>query len=269
MEKTTMGFFDTVDFSKAKKAEIIQALKSLASNPSNPFEGSEELKNMIPVLQKKTKQELVDLYKKFGNLAVESAKKQALKKETALKKSGSSKKTGTKSTGSQKPQPEQKPAETPKKQVPVPTKKVSKHSMDCARIFPEVLEYEDIGRLVRANDRFHKYQELMEYMVAGNSVYFATYWTPRHIREFQYGKTREVKSPEKFPDNLDILLGLVACETVDTIWAMSRYTEAMFSFQGVDLKPLEDEDENGKFFIRVSAGMEFEIYLPAAEEEEK
>ena len=256
--------FNAVDFSKAKKADIILALKSLATVP---FEGSEELKNILPALQKKTKQELIDIYRGFGTLAVESAKKQAPKKETALKKSGSSKKTGTKSTGSQKPQPEQKPAETPKKQVPVPAKKVSKHSMDCARIFPEVLEYEDIGRLVRANDRFHKYDELMEYMVAGNTVYFATYWTPRHIKEFQYGKTREVKSPEKFPDNLDLLLGLVACETVDTVWAMSRYTEAMFSFQGVDLKPLEDEDENGKFFIRVSAGMEFEIYLPAEEEE--
>lgn len=246
--------FNAVDFSKAKKADIILALKSLASVP---FEGSEELKNMVPALQKKTKQELVDLYKKFGTLAIESAK-QAPKKETALKK-------GPKKTGS-KPS-EQKPTETPKKQVPVPAKKVSKHSFDCARIFPETLEYEDIGKLVRANDKFHKYKDLMEYMVAGNPVYFATYWTPRHIKEFQYGKTREVKSPEKFPDNLDLLLGLVACETVDTVWAMSRYTEAMFSFQGEDLKPLEDEDENGKFFIRVSAGMEFEIYLPQQEEE--
>ena len=49
---------------------------------------------------------------------------------------------------------------------------------------------------------------------------------------------------------------------------MSRITEALYRFEGADFKPIEDTDPRSgeKFQIRVSAGMEFEIYRPADEE---
>ena len=71
-----------------------------------------------------------------------------------------------------------------------------------------------------------------------------------------------------FPYDLDIVMAVLPCETIERIFAMSRITEALYRFEGEDFAPVEDVDPRSgdKFQIRVSAGMEFEIYRPADED---
>ena len=139
---------------------------------------------------------------------------------------------------------------------------------DMAQFFPDTIENKDLGTLVACKDEYTTYEELYKALEEGKTLYFACYWSPRQIKEYSYGLTRMVKEPKAFPDDLDLLLAVAPCETIDRVWCMSQYTEAMFYFEGNDLEYVEDKDpQTGeKFKIRVSAGMEFEIYRPEDEE---
>lgn len=139
-----------------------------------------------------------------------------------------------------------------------------------ATMFPAVIEHEDLGKLVACTGKYTTYAEIFEALEADKTLYFAGYWTKRHIKEYRYSEIHNVKAPKNgFPHDLDIAMAVVPCETVERVYAMSRYTEAMYRFEGEDFQYLEDTDPRSgkKFRIRVSAGMEFEIYAPADEVE--
>lgn len=135
-------------------------------------------------------------------------------------------------------------------------------SIGLARMFPSEIDHKELGKLVARNDM--NFDQFKEAINKGETLYLATYWSKRLVKQFGYAEQQQVEVPKAgFPFDLDILLALVACEKVERIWAMSSYTEAMFSFEKEDFELVEDKDDKGDYSVRVSAGMEFEIYAPA------
>lgn len=169
------------------------------------------------------------------------------------------KKSSKKSKGKKKP--------TLKKKVEENTPLSKKSELPIAKIFPEVIEHEDLGKLVAVPNQFHTMADVMNAMEEGKTLYLACYWSPRQLKEYDYAGTRLVKNVKAFDHNLDLLTPVVPCSTMPRVWAMSIYTEAMFMFDGEDVfEPVEETDSNGdKFRIRVSCGMEFEVYMPEDE----
>ena len=147
-----------------------------------------------------------------------------------------------------------------------PTTAKSKY-LPIAKFFPEVIEHEDLGKLIAVPDKYHNYKELYAALEQGKTIYFACYWTKRHIKEYDYAGRSLVSAPKEFPHDLDLLVACVPCEKVERVWCMSQYTEAMFFFEGYDLEPVEDIDPktDEKFMLRTVEGMEFELYVPEDE----
>lgn len=173
--------------------------------------------------------------------------------ETEPEKKAPAKKTGAKAPV--KKQKEQKPkVETADQLV--------KGTLPLAKIFPKEIDHESLGKLIACPDKYKTVQEIREALDNGTTLIFAAYWTKRHIKQMGYAQMFNVPVPKDgFPYDLDTLQALYVCEGIDRIYALSTYTEAMFEFMAEDLVRTEVEGNDGsKFFMRYSAGMEFEIY---------
>ena len=141
-------------------------------------------------------------------------------------------------------------------------------------MFPEEIDHPELGKLIACTGDYTEYADILKALndeENPKTLYFAAYWTKRHIKEYQYANVKMVNPKtvkNGFPLDLDILMAVLPCETMERVYAMSRYTEALFQFEGEDFQYIEDIDPRGgdKYRIRVSEGMEFEIYRPADEE---
>ena len=163
----------------------------------------------------------------------------------------------------------------PKKKTEVesipPASNVGADRLPSAKIFPAEIDHPELGKIVACTGAYTTYPEILKALEEEKTLYFACYWTKRQIREYQYAQAKMIDPKvvkNGFPLDLDILMAVLPCETMERVYAMSRITEALFQFEGEDFKPVEDTDPRSgdKFQIRVSAGMEFEIYRPAEEE---
>ena len=153
----------------------------------------------------------------------------------------------------------------------VPASNVGADRLPSAKIFPAEIDHPELGKIVACTGAYTTYPEILKALEEEKTLYFACYWTKRQIREYQYAQAKMIDPKvvkNGFPLDLDILMAVLPCETMERVYAMSRITEALFQFEGEDFKPVEDTDPRSgdKFQIRVSAGMEFEIYRPAEEE---
>lgn len=135
-------------------------------------------------------------------------------------------------------------------------------SLPVAKIFPAEVEVQNLGKLKVIPDTYNTMDDIAKALEDGKRFYFLTYWTARHIKEYDYAVVNRVNPVKSFPNDLDILEPVYFCENIKRIWCNSVYTEAMYSFETPDLEHIEDTDPyNGdKFRVRVSNGMEFEIY---------
>ena len=231
-------------------------------------------------MKKVTKVDLADLSTEVAELLTAKATPVAetSPKPKMTKKSGKpAPKTKDPEPDEEDDEPEEVEEEAPKKKsktkelksvVKTGKNSISSSMPDMAQFFPDTIENKDLGTLVACKDEYTTYEELYKALEEGKTLYFACYWSPRQIKEYSYGLTRMVKEPKAFPNDLDLLLAVAPCETIDRVWCMSQYTEAMFHFEGDDFSYVEDKDPKTgeKFKIRVSAGMEFEIYRPEDEE---
>lgn len=140
-----------------------------------------------------------------------------------------------------------------------------------APYFPAEIDHPSLGKLVAVPDKFHKYESFVKALDSDKAVYIAAYWNKRAIKECGYGVMCDVPAPREFPFDLDILQAVITCEKIDRVFAQSLYTEAMFVFNGDDFTPITDTDKKSgaKYNLRMSAGLEFEIYVPADEVESK
>lgn len=144
-------------------------------------------------------------------------------------------------------------------------------NLPSAKMFPKEIDHPELGKIVACTGDYTSYSEILKALEEEKTLYFACYWTKRHIREYQYAQSKMIDPKvvkNGFPLDLDILMAVLPCETMERVFAMSRMTEALFQFEGEDFKYIEDTDPRSgdKFQIRVSAGMEFEIYRPVDEE---
>ena len=234
-------------------------------------------------LEKCTKTDLLGLLKEAADFVgtpelapVENSPKPALKKGS--KKPVKAEKSEevaeeVEETTEETAEVEEKPKKKSGKSLKAPKAKVedapklSKKSRDLAKIFPATIEVKDLGTLEARNNEFNTMAELANALNEGRELYFATYWTARHIKEFAYGVSNRVNCPKSFENDLDIMMAVVTCSNVERVWCMSAYTEAMMCFEGEDLEPVADKDENGnEYYIRVANGLEFEIYEKVNEE---
>ena len=167
-----------------------------------------------------------------------------------------------------------KSKETPKKKSEVESipaaSNVGSDNLPSAKIFPAEIDHPELGKIVACTGAYTTYAEILKALEEEKTLYFACYWTKRQIREFQYAAAKMIDPKvvkNGFPYDLDILMAVLPCETMERVFAMSRITEALFQFEGEDFKYIEDTDPRSgdKFRIRVSAGMEFEIYRPENE----
>lgn len=152
-----------------------------------------------------------------------------------------------------------------------PASNVGADRLPSAKMFPAEIDHPELGKIVACTGAYTTYPEILKALEEEKTLYFACYWTKRQIREYQYAQAKMIDPKvvkNGFPLDLDILMAVLPCETMERVFAMSRMTEALFQFEGEDFKPVEDTDPRSgdKFQIRVSAGMEFEIYRPADEE---
>lgn len=143
--------------------------------------------------------------------------------------------------------------------------------LPSAKMFPAEIDHPELGKIVACTGAYTTYADILKALEEEKTLYFAAYWTKRHIREYQYAQAKMIDPKvvkNGFPYDLDILMAVLPCETMERVFAMSRITEALFQFEGEDFKYLEDTDPRSgdKFRVRVSAGMEFEIYRPADED---
>jgi hypothetical protein len=131
-----------------------------------------------------------------------------------------------------------------------------------AKIFPVELNHEILGTLKAAPEKYSTMDEIEVAINAGAELYFACYWTKRHIKEFGYAVSRDVEVPKKgFDNDLDMLQPIFICKDTPKLHAISTLTEALFTFKEEDLERIECESPTGdKFSMRYSIGLEFEIY---------
>lgn len=154
--------------------------------------------------------------------------------------------------------------------------------LPTAKIFPKEIDHPELGKLVAVPDKYHKYEDIVNALNEtddeGNplhTIYLATYWSKRQIKEYDYARAYlvpESSIPKNgFIHDLDILQVVLTLETMKRFFALSAYTEALLTFEDGDLTPVEDTDpaDGSKYRIRVAGGLEFEIYVPADEVESK
>lgn len=159
---------------------------------------------------------------------VETSEKSTEKKEEAVK---SAKKTG-------------------KKEAPATKKSVvSEKAIQLADTFADTLEIE--GETYTIAHDIKDIKTLHDALDKDEQVVFATYWTKRHLRQFNYSNF--VKAPKSFPNDLDLASCLYISDDGVIAYALSMYTEGMYSFLPEDLA----EEADG---LRYSNGMEFQIY---------
>lgn len=254
-----LGMF-AKDMTKVAKADLRElaeeAIKALTPATPAPVEAS--LKPKKTGIKSKKSEAPVEEAEETPAEAEEEAPAEKPKK--AGKKSLTTKSKDSKKT-EKKPEVESLPAAS----------NVGTDHLPSAKIFPAEIDHPELGKIVACTGAYTTYAEVLKALEEEKTLYFACYWTKRQIREFQYAATKMIK-PEVvkngFPYDLDILMAVLPCETMERVFAMSRITEALFQFEGEDFKYVEDVDPRSgeKFQIRVSAGMEFEIYRPENEE---
>ena len=232
-------------------------------------------------LEKCTKTDLLGLLKEAAEFVgtpelapVENSPKPALKKGS--KKPAKAEKSEevaeeVEETTEETAEVEEKPKKKGSKSLKAPKAKVeektpiSKQSFTLAKIFPKTIDVKDLGTLEVRNTEFHSMAEITDALNEGRELYFATYWPARMIKQFDYAGTTQTVAPKSFDNDLDILMAVVTCTNIERVWCMSVYTEAMYNFNGDELKPITDKDGDTEFQIRVSNGMEFEIYEKVTE----
>lgn len=245
--------------------ELAQEVMTALTPAPAPVEASLKPKKTGGITKaKKSEEPVEEVPAETETEEVEETEDEAPVEKPESKKTG--KKSLSKSKDSKKPEKKKTEVET----LPAASN-VGVDNLPSAKMFPAEIDHPELGKIVACTGAYTTYAEILKALEEEKTLYFACYWTKRQIREFSYAATKMIK-PEVvkngFPYDLDILMAVLPCETMERVFAMSRITEALFQFEGEDFKPVEDTDPRSgeKFQIRVSAGMEFEIYRPADEE---
>lgn len=144
--------------------------------------------------------------------------------------------------------------------------------LPSAKMFPETIEHEELGTLKSCHGRYQTYVEVKEALVNEKPLYFAAYWTKAQLKKYEYARDYDVPAftvKKGFPNDLDLVTAVLACDNVERVIGVSIYTEALYKIVGEAFEYIEDKDpsDNSTFNVRVMNGMEFEIYEIAEDAE--
>lgn len=265
------------DMSKVKKEDLLELAREAMNNQGfltpapAPVEASLKPKKTGGITKVKTPEEEVEDESEDEEEEVteEPEAEEVAESEPEEEEAPAPKKSGKKST-LKKSNKDSKKKTAEVETIPAASN-VGVDNLPSAKMFPAEIDHPELGKLIACTGAYTTYPEILKALEAEKTLYFACYWTKRHIREYQYAQAKMIDPKtvkNGFPLDLDILMAVLPCETMERVFAMSRITEALFQFEGEDFKPVEDVDPRSgdKFQIRVSAGMEFEIYRPEDED---
>ena len=271
--ETTLSTFDK-DQTKVSKSTIVdlcnEVIQYMASNAKTetpaPVEASLKPKKTTAKAEKSTK----PVKEAEETAEEETSEESAVTEEAPAEEAPKTEKTGKKKSSLKKSDKDSK-KKTPEVESLPAASNVGADNLPSAKMFPAEIDHPELGKIVACVGDYTTYADILKALEEEKTLYFAAYWTKRHIREYQYAQAKMIDPKvvkNGFPLDLDILMAVLPCETMERVYAMSRITEALFQFEGEDFKYIEDTDPRSgdKFRIRVSAGMEFEIYRPADEE---
>lgn len=251
------------DQTKVMKSDLFDLAKEVMAimTPATPAPVEASLKPKKSLGKSKKAEEPVEEVEETAEAEEEAEEAPAEEVPAETKKSG-------KKSSLKKSKDSKKTAEV--ESIP-PASNVGADRLPSAKMFPAEIDHPELGKIVACTGAYTTYAEILKALEEEKTLYFACYWTKRQIREYQYAQAKMIDPKvvkNGFPLDLDILMAVLPCETMERVFAMSRMTEALFQFEGEDFKPVEDTDPRSgdKFQIRVSAGMEFEIYRPADED---
>lgn len=286
-ERVNISMKDT----KENMLKFIKAVAIITGNQSdkNSRNLGERLVYALEHAAKSTKAEIFDMVKeaqdylnalnaKAKPAAVETEKK-PVKKPTLVKKDGkptapapktepekpAPKKTEAKKPTAKKPE-KTTPKTTPKTEEKESAVKSTKNNkfgkLPTAIMFPEEIEVQDLGKLRIAPDTFTSMEDVAKAFESGKRIFFVAYWNEAQIKQFQYQAAYACLSVKSFKDDLDILEPVFYGDRTKKMWCNSLYTEGMFTFYDDEVKHIVSKNPyNGEDFrVRVSNGMEFEIY---------
>lgn len=163
-------------------------------------------------------------------------------------KKADTKKSDKKTGKDSKKDKEEKPAES-KNEVQTETATNSK-TIPLAKMFSEKIKTEDSEFEIA-----HDIKTMEDLLNATNNqevLVFAFYWTKRHLKQFPYFENMFESLPEKFVDDLDLCQLVWVAEEKHVAYAVSVYTDAMYTLLPKDLEEFEG--------LRLSRGMEYQIY---------
>ncbi len=134
----------------------------------------------------------------------------------------------------------------------VTPKNLPEKAMPLAEQFPVELKVEGVGKL-KVNMQIKSMKELFEAVNAVKELYFAMYWSQRHLKQFIYD-TYNVNSKKfkEFPNDLDIAQLVYVSEEHKVAYAVSAYSEVCYPILPADLEISEG--------MRYANGVEFNIY---------
>lgn len=266
--ESTLSAFDK-DMTKVSKTAIVDLCNEVIVHLASTAKSEDSAPAPAPVegsLKPKKKKGGITKSKPKSEEVPETAEDEsAVTDDESTEEEKPMKKTGKKSSLKKSDKDSKK---TEVESLP-PASNVGIDFLPCAKMFPAEIDHPELGKLIACTGKYTAYADILEALNNERTLYFAGYWTKRHIKEYDYSQTFLVKAPKGgFPLDLDIAMAVLPCETVERVFAMSRYTEALYRFEGKDFEYVEDTDPRSgdKFRIRVTSGMEFEIYRPADEE---
>lgn len=228
---------------KSKKSEVFEVVEEVQTYLVSTMTGDDFKSEEVPV-------------------PTENEVKKTLKKPKDKKSAPTENEVKTAKKPKVSPAPKKTEKSEKKSDIKVETTPQLAGAFPIAKVFPKTLEVEGIGTLSVAPDKYKSMEDIATALENGKQFYFVTYWTKRQLKEFCYSDTFRTNAVKEFPNDLDILEPCYYCNGLNRIWANSLYTEAMLMFEASDIEHVEDTNPyNGeKFKVRVSNGMEFELY---------
>lgn len=242
---------DAKSVTKSDLVELVRdTIKSLGDKFVEPVLAEEKTETKVetPVETKETKTEkkapakessLKSKVKSKKNKEVAEATESEVASEQSAEETKEEAVKSAKKTGAEKP-------------VKKSEKKsgVSEKAIQLAGVFSDTLEIE--GETYKIAHDIKDMQTLHDAVEKDETVVFAIYWTARHLRQFNYFNGW-VKRPKSFPNDLDLATCLFVSDEGVITYALSMYTEGLYTFLPIDLA--EDDDN-----IRYCDGMEYQIY---------
>lgn len=129
-------------------------------------------------------------------------------------------------------------------------------------IFKKELVIDKIGTLTLADDIL-TLQQIQEAVDVGEEVVIATWWTEKHLKDYDYTHGIIPSKPQFFPEDLDILEFAYISVACNYTVAVSIYSELPILMKASEFSTITKDN------VRVSGTLEFQVYRVSAKEEEK